>query len=78
MERKIQKIDFTNQLILTTTTDGQVFYRSLDAFPLLKNAVAQQRNAYMIGRWGDDVRWEAIDEDIHISSLTKHPYHACV
>ena len=71
MEKKIKTIEFVDGLILTTTMDGQVYSRPIDAFPLLRNASDEQRRAYTIGKFGDDVRWEAIDEDIHVSSLTK-------
>lgn len=71
MEKKIKTIDFVDGMILTTTMDGQVYCRPIDAFPLLRNASDEQRRAYTIGKFGDDVRWEAIDEDIHISSLTR-------
>ena len=78
MEVKIKKVEFKDQMILTTTTDGHVYFRSLDAFPLLKNATPTQRANYVIGRWGDDVRWESIDEDIYISSLIQHRYQPSV
>jgi len=71
MEKKIKTIEFVDGMILTTTMDGQVYSRPVDAFPLLRNASDEQRRAYTIGKFGDDVRWEAIDEDIHVSSLTK-------
>ena len=71
MEKKIKTIEFVDWMILTTTMDGQVYSRPIDAFPLLRNASDEQRRAYTIGKFGDDVRWEAIDEDIHVSSLTK-------
>jgi hypothetical protein len=71
MEKKIKTIEFVDGMILTTTMDGLVYSRPIDAFPLLRNASDEQRRAYTIGKFGDDVRWEAIDEDIHISSLTR-------
>ena len=71
MEKKIKTIEFVDGMILTTTMDGQIYSRPIDAFPLLRNASDEQRRAYTIGKFGDDVRWEAIDEDIHVSSLTK-------
>ena len=74
MEAKIKKIEFVDGLILTTTTDGHLFFRSLDDFPLLRKATSSQREDYTIGKWSDDVRWESIDEDIYISSLTQQPY----
>ena len=71
MEKKIKTIEFVDGMILTTTMDGRVYSRPIDAFPLLRNASDEQRRDYTIGKFGDDVRWEAIDEDIHVSSLTK-------
>ena len=71
MEKKIKTIEFVDGMILTTTMDGRVYSRPIDAFPLLRNASDEQRRAYTIGKFGDDVRWEAIDEDIHVSSLTR-------
>ncbi len=71
MEKRIQKIDFVDRLIVTTTTDGQQYVRALSDFPLLQRATTTQRQHYTIGKWGDDVRWAEIDEDIHISSLLK-------
>ena len=35
------------------------------------DATPEQRNAFEIGRDGDDVRWEELDEDIHIGSFYK-------
>lgn len=66
---KIQKIWFDNQRIYIVTDDGQTLSRPLEAFPVLKEATDEQRNAFKIGRFGDDIRWEALDEDIHISSF---------
>ena len=71
MEKKIKKIDFADGMILTTTMDGKVYCRPIEAFPLLLAASDAERQAYTLGKFGDDVRWEAIDEDIHVSSLTR-------
>ena len=71
MEKKIKQLNFVDGMILTTTTDGVVYCRPIDAFPLLLAASDEERRAYTIGKFGDDVRWEALDEDIHISSLTR-------
>ena len=75
MDKKIQKIDFIDALIITTTTDGKQYYRHLYDFPLLWHATDSQRQHYAIGKWGDDVRWGEIDEDVHISSLTRYAYN---
>ena len=73
MDKKIKTIDFVDGMILTTTMDGNVYSRPISVFPLLNKASDEERRAYRIGKFGDDVRWEAIDEDIHISSLIKFP-----
>ena len=66
---KIQKVWFDNQRIYVLTDDGQTLSRPLEAFPVLKDATDEERNAFKIGRFGDDIRWETLDEDVHISSF---------
>ena len=39
------------------------------AFPLLMEATEAQREEYKINKYGDAIRWETIDEDIHIDSF---------
>ena len=72
---KIQKIWFENERIYLLTTDGQKLSRPLEAFPALKEASAEERMDFKIGKFGDDVRWEKLDEDIHLSNFyeTKEP-----
>ena len=67
--KKIQKIWFDGERIFMQTTDGEKLSRPLEAFPLLKDASAEDRADFKIGRFGDDVRWEKLDEDIHMSSF---------
>jgi len=50
-------------------SEGKQYSRPLEAFPRLKDAETNDRNDFKIGRFGDDIRWESIDEDIHISSF---------
>lgn len=73
--KTIKDIWFANERIFMRTTDGSEYSRPLEAFPLLKDANNLQRNNFKIGRLGDDVRWECLDEDIHIESFleTKEP-----
>ena len=66
---KIQKVWFDSQRIYVITDEGNTLSRPLEAFPVLKDATDDQRNAFKIGRFGDDIRWEVLDEDIHISSF---------
>ena len=66
---KIEKLWFASERIWITTDEGQTLSRPLEAFPTLKDATEPQRLAFNIGRFGDTIRWEEIDEDIHISSF---------
>ncbi len=69
MEEKISKIWFNADRIYLRTATGNEYSRPLEAFPRLKEANEADRYDFAIGRWGDDVRWEKLDEDIHISSF---------
>lgn len=51
------------------TNNDEIYSRPLEAFPILKEATLQQRNDYVIGKDKTDIRWEALDEDIHINSF---------
>jgi len=68
MER-IKEIWFTGHRIFMKTEEGKIFSRPLEAFPLLQNASEAERKNYKIGKFADDIRWESLDEDIHISSF---------
>lgn len=66
---KIKRVWFKSERIFMESEDGEVYSRPLEAFPSLKNATVSQRENYEIGKWGDDIRWPSIDEDIHVSSF---------
>lgn len=51
------------------TGQCEVYSRPLEAFPILLEASEEQRNAYTLNKFKDGVRWECIDEDIHIDSF---------
>ena len=70
MER-INKVWFDQGRIFIRTDEGNSYSRPLEAFPRLMEATAKQRAAFKIGRDGDDLRWEELDEDIHISSFSE-------
>lgn len=66
---KILKVWFENERIFICTDQGHTLSLALEVFPTLKDATAEQRNAVVIKPWGDAMRWEEIDEDIHISTF---------
>ena len=68
MER-ILKVCFDSERIFIETDGGRTCSRPLEAFPRLLDATPEQRAGFRIGRDGDDLRWEDLDEDIHISSF---------
>lgn len=66
---KIKRLWFKDERIWIETDDGEILSRPLEAFPALKEAKVSDREHFRIGRRRDDVRWEELDEDIHISSF---------
>jgi hypothetical protein len=67
--KEIEKIWFSRNRIFIQTEQNEVFSRPLEAFPLLKNATELERKNFKIGKFKDDIRWESLDEDIHIDSF---------
>ena len=65
----IVKLWFKDGRIYILTDQGNTYSRPLEAFPLLLEATPEQRSHYEIGLDGDDIHWDEIDEDIHISSF---------
>jgi hypothetical protein len=67
--KTIAKIWFSKDRIFLETEQGETFSRPLEAFPVLKKATESERSTFKIGKFKDDIRWENLDEDIHISSF---------
>lgn len=65
----IVKVWFKDGRIHILTDQDKTYSRPLEAFPLLMDATDEQRAKYEIGLDGDDIHWDEIDEDIHISSF---------
>jgi len=68
-DERILKVWFENERIYIHTDKGNTLSLDLEVFPTLKDATPDQRNAVVIEPWGDAMRWEEIDEDIHISTF---------
>ncbi len=75
---KIKNLWFDGSRIFIRTVSGQVLSRPLEAFPELKDASAEQRNDFSIDADGEEIRWDALDADLHISSFfdSKEPNSA--
>ena len=68
MER-IVRVWFEDGRIHIQTNLDSTYSRPLEAFPRLLYATHEQRSHFEIGPEGDDIHWEDIDEDIHITSF---------
>lgn len=68
---QIQKIWFTDKRIYMRTNEGKEYSRPLEAFPTLLEATQEERADYHIELRGEAVRWDTLDEDIHITSFYK-------
>lgn len=66
---QIKDIWFDKGRIFMRDTNGKVYSRPLEAFPLLTEASEAQRRDFIIDPQGDAVRCPEVDEDIHISSF---------
>lgn len=67
--KRVVKIWFEYGRIYVATNSGEIYSRPLEAFPILKEATDDQREAWRINKFGDAIRWDEIDEDIHLSSF---------
>ena len=67
--KRVVKIWFEYGRIYVATNSGEIYSRPLEAFPMLEEATDDQREAWKINKFGDAIRWEEIDEDIHLSSF---------
>ena len=66
---KIKNLWFDESRIYIRTDAGNKYSRPLEAFPELKDANVEQRNAFTIDPDGEEIHWEALDADLHISSF---------
>lgn len=66
---KIKNVWFDKNRIYMRTQSDKTYSRPLEAYSELMDATTEQRNDYVIGDDGEDVRWESLDADMHISSF---------
>lgn len=68
---KIEKIWFDEGKIFIETDYTNEYSIPLEVFPILKDASSKDKSNYKIWNNGQSIRWEGLDEDIHISSFFK-------
>ncbi len=66
---QIQQLWFADNQIWIHTADGSRYSQPLEAFPALFLASPDDRDAYYFWNDNTSVRWEKLDEDIHVSNF---------
>ncbi len=66
---KIDKLWFSGNRIFILTQDGLEKSRPLEAFPRLMDASDAERHNFQLMSDEQSIRWDNIDEDIHILSF---------
>jgi hypothetical protein len=62
-------VEFDDEMMRVSLTDGRVISVPLAWFPLLVNATPEQRARYEIGGGGTSLHWPDIDEDLSVAGL---------
>ncbi|MGH8245035.1 MAG: DUF2442 domain-containing protein [Gammaproteobacteria bacterium] len=64
-------VRFADDALIVRLSDGREVSAPLEWFPRLRNATPEQRQRWrLIGR-GIGIHWEAVDEDIAVSTLLR-------
>ena len=62
-------VEFDDEMMRVSLTDGRVIGVPLAWFPLLANATPEQRARCEIGGGGTSLHWPEIDEDLSVAGL---------
>ncbi len=62
-------VDFSDDLMQVTLTDGRVIGVPLVWFPVLRAATPEQRATVQIGGGGVGLHWPELDEDLSVAGL---------
>ncbi len=62
-------VEFDQEMMRVTLTDGRVIGVPLAWFPLLRDATPEQRSRCEIGGGGTSLHWAEIDEDLSVAGL---------
>jgi hypothetical protein len=64
-----RSVEFDDEMMHVTLTDGRVLSVPLIWIPTLRKASTEQRARYEIGGGGVGLHWEDLDEDLSIAGL---------
>lgn len=67
MDERIKMVWFDNGRIFIETDKGETLSHRLEVFPALMHASQTQREKFYLWAGNTSIRWEELDEDIHIS-----------
>lgn len=68
---KIKKVWFEDGSICILTDEGRTGRIPEEMLPSIKEATEEDRMDFEIGKFGNDIHWNALDEDLHISSFSR-------
>ncbi len=68
---KIKEVFFDKDTLYIKLTNDAIVGNPISWYKRLANATPEQRNNFQIGHWGDDIRWEEIDEDISLAGILR-------
>ncbi len=64
-----KSVDFSDEMLRVTLTDGRVICVPVAWFPSLLHATAEQRANWRIGGHGIGLHWPDLDEDLLVAGL---------
>lgn len=64
-----KSVDFDDEMMHVSLTDGRRIGVPIIWFPLLREATPDQRAKYEIGGGGTSLHWPELDEDLSVAAL---------
>lgn len=66
---KIERLWFADNRIWIAVEDGKQYSQPLEVYPALFYASAEERNDFYLWSDSTSIRWEKLDEDIHVTEF---------
>ena len=64
-----KSVNFDEEMMHVSLTDGRLISVPIIWFPLLRAATPEQRERYEIGGGGTSLHWPELDEDLSVAGL---------